>query len=190
MFTQFIVILDSSVLYPAPLRDLLLQLAFSGLFRGKWTNRIHDEWIGHLLKNRPDISPEQLSYTKNKINEAVLDCLVTGYESLIDSLTLPDPNDRHVLAAAVRSQAQIIVTYNLKDFPSRALTKYNIEAQHPDSFLRHQIDLYPSHFLSCVKTVRNRLKKPQKNPEEYLDILTSQNLPQTTLFLRQYANLI
>jgi hypothetical protein len=190
VFTQFTALLDSSVLYPAPLRDLLLQLAFSGLFRGKWTNQIHDEWTSNLLKNRPDILPEQLAYTRNKINEVVLDCLVTGYEPLIDGFTLPDPNDRHVLAAAVRTQAQIIVTYNLKDFPSNVLTTYDIEAQHPDAFLRHQIDLFPPRFLSSVKTVRNRLKNPSKTVEEYLDILVSQNLPQTASFLKQYADLI
>jgi hypothetical protein len=95
-----------------------------------------------------------------------------------------------VLAAAVRAQAQIIVTYNLKDFPSNVLTTYDIEAQHPDTFLRHQIDLSAPRFLSSVKTVRNRLKNPPKTVEEYLDILVSQNLPQTASFLKQYADLI
>jgi predicted nucleic acid-binding protein len=190
VFTQFTALLDSSVLYSAPLRDLLLQLAYSDLFRGKWTDQIHDEWTSNLLKNRPDISPKHLELTRTKINGAVLDCLVTGYEPFIDGFTLPDPDDRHVLAAAVRAQAQIIVTYNLKDFPSRELAKHDIEAQHPDTFLRHQIDLSPPRFLSSVKAVRNRLKAPPITAEEYFDILIFQNLPQTANFLKQYANLI
>ena len=190
MLSRFVVLLDASVLYPAPLRDLLLQLAISGLFQGKWTEEIHDEWIRNLVKNRPDLSLDKLTYTKNTINKAVPDCLVTGYESLVEALSLPDANDCHVLAAAIRSHAQIIVTYNVKDFPRNILEKYDVEALHPDAFLRHQIDLSPPLFLACVKTVHLRLKKPKKTTEEYLETLMSQNLPQTTNFLKQYANLI
>lgn len=101
MHAHFTVLYDASVLYSAVLRDVLLQLATVGLFQAKWTNQIHDEWIGSLLKNRPDLKKTQLERTRQMINESVLDCLVTKYESLIDNLDLPDKNDRHVLPQTV-----------------------------------------------------------------------------------------
>jgi hypothetical protein len=75
------------------------------------------------------------------MDRAVPDCLVTGYEPLIEGLTLPDPNDRHILAAAIRCGAQIIVTLNLKDFPADVLDPYGVEAMHPDEFLEYQFGL-------------------------------------------------
>jgi hypothetical protein len=117
----FIVVYDACVLYPATLRDVLLRLARRGLFRAKWTEAILDECFRSLTDNRPDLAPAALARTRRLINESVADCLVEGYESLISSLTLPDPGDRHVLAAAIRSQAQTIVTFNLKDFPEEVL---------------------------------------------------------------------
>lgn len=159
MQTQFTVLLDACVFYSAPLRDLLLQLAFKGVFRGRWTDQIHDEWIRSLLKNRPDIDESALERTRAIINKSVLGGLVTDYEKLITTVSLPNPDDRHVLAAAISTQAQIIVTYNTKDFPSKILSNFGIEAQHPDSFLRYQFDLHPPVFLSCIKTIRERLKK-------------------------------
>lgn len=104
---------------PAPLRNLLLRLALADLFRVRWTDRIHEEWIRSVLAQRPDLLPEQLGRTRDLMDRAVPDCLVTGYEGLIDTLDLPDLDDRHVLAAAIRSQASVIVTYNLRDFPVR-----------------------------------------------------------------------
>jgi predicted nucleic acid-binding protein len=115
--TNFTALYDSCVLYPAPLRDLLMWLALSDLFRARWSNDIHEEWIRNLLEDRPDLTRERLERTRDKMNSNIRDCLVTGYEPLIDGLTLPDPNDRHVLAAAIRASADVIVTFNLKDFP-------------------------------------------------------------------------
>lgn len=99
---NFAAVYDACVLYPAPLRDLLLRLALTDLFRARWTDRIHEEWIRSVLENRPDLKPEQLERTRQLMNQAVPDCLVTGYEGLIDQLELPDPDDRHILAAAIR----------------------------------------------------------------------------------------
>lgn len=160
MQTQFTVLLDSCVLYPAPVRDLLLQLASKGLFRGRWTKQIQDEWIRNLLENRPDLNRNQLERTCILMNNSVLDCLIEDYEDLMLGISLPDQDDIHVLAAAVKSQAQIIVTYNIKDFPIETLQKFDIEVQHPDTFLRYQLDLNLSAFLSCIKTICARLKNP------------------------------
>lgn len=111
------VVYDANLLYPAPLRDFLIRLAKSGLVRARWTDAIHDEWIRNLLRNRPDLTTEQLERTPRPDEPAVPDCLVTGHEKLIDKLTLPDPDDRHVLAAAIRAKANTILTVNTRDFP-------------------------------------------------------------------------
>jgi hypothetical protein len=184
--TNFIVIYDACVLYPAPLRDLLMRLALTDLYQAKWTQHIHHEWMSNLLKNRPDLTREQIEQTREKMDLHVRDCLVYGYEDLIDGLQLPDSEDRHVLAAAIKTHAQTIVTFNLSDFPAKVISKYNIEVQHPDEFFRHLIDLSPSKFLRTVHETRLSLKKPPKNPEEYLQSLEQQSLPQTVSYLRNY----
>ena len=109
-------------------------LALTDLFKARWTDEIHDEWMRNVLENRPDLTLSQLIRTKNLMNANVRGCLVTGYESLIPTLELPDPGDRHVLAAAIRVGADFIVTFNLKDFPEEALAPYGVEAIHPDEF--------------------------------------------------------
>src|SRR5271166_4581634 len=109
----------------APLRDLLMRLALTDLFQARWTDRIHDEWTRSVLGNRPDITPESLARCRQLMDEHVPDCLVTGYEALISTLSLPDPDDRHVLAAAVHAGAGYIVTFNLDDFPASVLEQFN-----------------------------------------------------------------
>src|SRR5438094_5200959 len=120
------VVLDACVLYPAPLRDLLLWLAVIGLYRPRWTEAIHQEWMENLIRERPDLSRDRLDRTRNLMNQSVPDCLVSGYEELIASLALPDPNDRHVLAAAIHAGAESIVTYNLSDFPAVTLATHGV----------------------------------------------------------------
>lgn len=191
MPSHFTVLYDASVFYPAPLRDLLMELAMAGLFRAKWSEQIQKEWIESLLKKRSDLNRERLERTKKIANKAVPDCLVEGYEPLIEGLQLPDVNDRHVLAAAIHCNAQVIVTYNLKDFPKEILLSFEIEAQHPDVFLRHIIDLAPPRFLEAVKEIRGRLNNPPVSAQAYLDRLLNQHeLPLTFAFLKQYINLI
>ena len=165
--SNFTAVYDACVLYSAPLRDLLMHLAVSDLFRAKWTETIHDEWIRNVLKQRPDLTLEQLQRTRELMNAHVRDCLVTDYDELIPALTLPDPDDRHVLAAAIRAGADIIVTFNLDDFPPDALHKYGIEAQHPDEFIMQLLDLAPNVVCAAAKRQRQSLKKPPKTVEEF-----------------------
>ncbi len=178
------------MLYPAPLRDFLMHLARMDLFRARWTEAIHDEWMSNLLKNRPDLTLDQLQYTRDRMNTSVDDCLVTGFEELIPVLELPDPDDRHVLAAAIRCGADVIVTYNLADFPAETLAKYEIEAQHPDEFVLHLLDLAPNAVCVAAKRQRQSLKNPSKTVDEYLAALERQSLTQTAAALRQFAELI
>lgn len=182
---DFTVVYDSCVLYPAPLRDLLVQLATVGLFKARWTNEIHEEWINSLLNDRPDLLRERLERTKDLINRSVLDCLVEGYESLIPTLNLPDPDDRHVLAAAIRCSADAIVTFNLQDFPEQVLNLYDIEAQHPDDFIVSQFDLSATKVCAAAEEIWSRLKNPPKTRAEYLDVLLRQQLPQTVAILKE-----
>ena len=140
---------DACVLYPAPLRDLLMWLAVSDAVRPYWTEAIHEEWMRSVLVDRPDLTRGQLERTKSQMNTHVHDALVEGYESLIAGLTLPDPDDRHVLAAAIHARAGVIVTFNLKDFPEEVLAPYGQQAQHPDNFVSNLLDDTPD--LVCAR---------------------------------------
>jgi predicted nucleic acid-binding protein len=186
----FTALYDASVLYPAPLRDLLMHLAGTELFRARWTDAIHDEWIESLLRDRKDLTREKLERTRNLMNQAVLDCLVEGYEELIEGLTLPDPDDRHVLAAAIRARADVIVTANLRDFPETVLARYGMEAQHPDDFVHYLVDLAPDPVCRAVKAHREQLKNPPKTVEEYLDTLRRVSLPKTASALHQFVAML
>ncbi len=188
--SHFTVVYDACVLYPAPLRDLLMHLAVLDLYRAKWTDLIHDEWIKSLLEDRPDLDAKQLHRTRELMNSNVRDCLVTDFESLITALELPDENDRHVLAAAVRCGADVIVTFNLKDFPAERLALYRIEALHPDEFLKYQLDLTPNIVCTAAKRHRASLKRIPKTVNEYLETLEAQGLVQTVSELRKFAELI
>jgi hypothetical protein len=145
---------DANVLYPAPLRNLFIRIAQTGLVRARWTEAIHDEWARSLLQKSSALSAERLARARTLMNEAGRDCLVTGYEDLIPSLSLPDSDDRHVLAAAIRAGADVIVTYNLSDFPAETLADFDIEALHPDDFLVRLLDLAPGILRRCEAAAR------------------------------------
>jgi predicted nucleic acid-binding protein len=182
-FTAFY---DANVLYPAELRNLLMHLALTGLFRARWSNGVHEEWITALLRNRPDLSRERLERTRMLMDKHATDALVTGYEDLIGGLQLPDPDDRHVLAAAIRGHADVIVTANVRDFPADILAPFEIEAQHPDEFISHLLDLAPGVVVEAARRHRESLKKPARTVEEYLLTLETQGLTQTVSVLREY----
>lgn len=124
------------------------------------------------------------------MNLHTLDCLVVGYEKIIPTLSLPDPNDHHVLAAAITSSASMIVTYNLKDFPSKIIGKYEIEAQHPDEFVAQLVEQAPGVVCSAIQRLRSSLKRPPVNVDAYLNTLERQSLPKTVNKLREFASLI
>ncbi|GAB1540117.1 hypothetical protein NUACC21_27860 [Scytonema sp. NUACC21] len=179
------VVYDACVLYPAALRDFLVWLALTNLFYAKWTDKIHDEWMRNVLKNRPDITRKQLVRTKNLMNSSVPNCLVTGYESIIPNLQLPDPDDRHILAAAIHCSANIIVTFNLSDFPVKNLNPYRIEAQHPDNFILNLLEQNFTVVCEAAQRQRKTLKNPPKTAEEYLETLKQQGLTLTATHLRE-----
>jgi predicted nucleic acid-binding protein len=183
-----IALYDACVLYPAPLRDLLMQLALADLFQARWTDEIHDEWTRNVLANRPDITPASLARCRELMDRHVPDCLVGGYEPLIPTLTLPDPDDRHVLAAAIHGGAELIVTFNLGDFPASALEPYNIEAVHPDEFVARLWSESAEAVLGAVRLHRASLKRPPKTAAEYLTTLEQCRLVVTAARLRPHAD--
>lgn len=188
--THFTVLYDANVLYPAPLRDLLMQLALQDIYLARWTDEIHDEWINNLLQHRPDLKLETLQRTREMMNSHVRDCLVTDYQPLIAGLQLPDPSDRHVLAAAIKAGANVIVTYNTRDFPATQLEPFGIEAQHPDDFLVYQFDLHKAAVCKGVQLQRSSLKNPPKTVEQLLETFVAQRLPMFTERIRQFRNLL
>jgi hypothetical protein len=124
------------------------------------------------------------------MDTAVRDALITGYEALIETLVLPDPDDRHVLAAAIVGRCDVIVTQNLQDFPEDVLKPYGIETRHPDDFLTNHLSLAPGKFCISVRKVRARLKNPPYSVEDYLATLTRQGLVVTVSELEQFAELL
>jgi len=122
---------------------------------------------------------------------AVPDCMVTGFEQLIDGLVLPDPDDRHVLAADLRAGAQAIVTFNLDDFPAERLQPYNIDAKHPDEFVIDTIDLSPGRVATVVAEHAAALRNPPRSTAELLDTLRDQGLVRSVAKLRElFARLV
>jgi hypothetical protein len=186
-----VVVYDACVLYPAPLRDLLIELASTALFMAKWTDRIHDEWIESLLGNRPDLTRERLERTRHLMNAAIPDCLVDDYARLIPAVTdIPDENDRHVVAAAIYAHADAIVTFNLRDFPTESLARFGLEAIHPDDFVMHLLERDRVAFLDAVRNCRARLDNPPVEATRYVATLRSQALPKTADALLPYTQQI
>ena len=179
-------VLDACVLYSAPLRGLLLNLATNELVKPFWSEDIQNEWMRSLLQNRPDLKREDVERTRRKIEFRLPHGLVLGYESIMPTLVLPDPDDRHVLAVAIRANAEYIVTFNLKDFPHSLLHSYNVEAVSPDEFVLRLIQKIPDRVLRVVKLHRLSLKRPPKTVAEYLATLDKQGLPKTVAFLQQH----
>jgi len=180
----FVVIYDANVLYPSTLRDLLIRLAQAGLVQAKWSDRILDEVFTNLTTNRPDLNPDHLQRTRQLMCRAVRDCLVQGYEPLVDVLALPDPNDRHVLAAAIKARAQVIVTANVRDFPATALQPWNVEAKAPDDFVLDQIDLDRQTVHGAVQRIADSWQHPPGTVDDVLNSLHTSGLVETAAALR------
>lgn len=180
----FTVVYDANVLYPNTLRDLLIRIAQSGLVKAKWTSEILDEMLSALQKNRPDIPQQKLDRLRDLMNSAVRDCLISGHEPLIEGLKLPDPDDRHVLAAAIRAGAQVIVTRNLKDFPPSDLQPWDVEAKSPDAFVLDQIGLNDRRIAACIQQIADSRIQPPEAVDDVLGQLERDGLVESVASLR------
>jgi PIN domain len=152
--------LDASVLYPALLRNIFMRLAVRGVFRARWSAKVQDEWVAALIRNRPDIPQARIERTRHLMDSRINNALVDGYEHRVDSVALPDADDRHVLAAAIHCQTQVIVTANLRDFPDSTLADFGIEALHPDAFLLGLLESDQGEFVAALRWLRASLKNP------------------------------
>lgn len=183
--SQLVAVLDANVLYPAPLRDFLLQLANVELYQPKWTKEIQDEWVRNLLLKRHDLKRVNLEKTCEAMNSAFPSANIINYEQIINRLSLPDSNDRHVLAAAITVNADVIVTFNIKDFPPVYLKSFKIEVQHPDDFIINFINHYRQKSLVALNNQVKSLKNPPKSQEEVLNTLLKSGLKKCVENLRK-----
>ena len=179
-----VAILDACVLHPAPLRDLLIRLDLAGMVRARWSKRIMEECFASILDRRSDLAPDALDRTRELMKAASPDWEITGFEDLIEDLELPDPDDRHVLAAAIRGSAQIIVTSNLKDFPSGILAAHGVEAQHPDDFILERIEEAPALVAQVLMEQATALKNPPCTIDDVLAALQDAGLVRSVARLR------
>ena len=186
---RYTAVLDANVLYPNLLRDLLLSLAHADLYSAKWTVRIEDEWMAAKLRDRPDMK-QKIEVSAATMRLAIPDCLIAGFEPLVEGLTLPDPNDRHVLAAAIVGHADAIVSANARDFPAEVLARYDVELQSPDEFVVNQINLQKLRALGAIKRMRERWERPQMGPAEMIDLFEKRGLALTAAHLRDAVDLI
>ncbi len=180
-----VAVYDACVLYPFHLRNVLIQCAFDGLVEARWTDEIHDEWIRNLAANTPALPIERLIATRDRMKAVLPDADVTDYRHLIPDLRLPDPDDRHVLAAAIAGKAAYIVTWNLKDFPEKDLASHGVASQSPDEFLTGLHATFPDALISSVKRARHNLRKTMPSVDAFIDGRQQSGLKTFPVLLRQ-----
>jgi len=186
---RYTAVLDACVLFSRLQRDVLLSLAHADLYTARWTQEIENEWTSSLIEKYPDAA-EKTHLVVDQMREAIPDCLIVDYELFIPSLQLPDENDRHVLAAAIRGNADAIVSLNTKDFPVEVVSKFDIEIQTPDQFVLNQIMLHPPRALTAIKKMRARWERPSLTASDMIDLFEKRQLPQTAAHLRDVLDLI
>lgn len=185
---SLVAVYDACVLYPAFLRDFLIRLAIhgrrQGVMRAKWTGRIHREWIRAVLRDKPDLPRGELQRTRQLMDQHVLGCRVHGYQRWEQRLTLPDPDDRHVLAAALACVADVIVTFNTKDFPLDTLRPFGLTVVLPDSFVSQLME--SGIVVTAATEHRAALQRPPLSAAEYFDVLRRNGLPRTASLIQAY----
>jgi predicted nucleic acid-binding protein len=174
------------VLYPPTLRNVLLLVAQTGMVQAKWTSTILDEVFRNILRDRPELSLERLARQRKLIELTVRDAQVTGFEEFIPLVRCErDPDDRHVVAAALRAKAQLIVTFNVRDFSADELARWDIEAKHPDDFLVDQFYLDGPGMHRIIQSIADSWRNPPGTAGDVLDRLERGQLPQTAALLRR-----
>jgi predicted nucleic acid-binding protein len=178
---KFTCVLDTNVIYPIEIRDLLLWFAHFDLYTPKWSVSIFAEW--EAVMRRKGLSEPEIQRRMDRVNRAFPDAIVNNYETLIDLINLPDIDDRHVLAAAIKCEADIIVTNNLRDFPQVAPDTFGLTAKSADDFLTDIIDINHGTALDAFKTlVRNR-RNPDLDEYQVLNLLRKNELADTANYL-------
>ena len=175
--------LDASVLYPSTIRSVLMFLAAFDAFRAQWSEDIHREWTAALARDRPDLDAKRIARTRALMEAHLPNAMVTGYQRRIASLVLPDPDDRHVLAAALHCKAHVIVTTNLRHFPKAVLSSHGISAQHPDDFVCDMIVADRDRAVLAFAADRARMVNPPHSVAEYVNGIEAGGLKQVAAML-------
>jgi predicted nucleic acid-binding protein len=178
---RFKAVLDTNVIHPIVVRDLLFWFAHYDLYTPKWSKHIFDEWKSLIIKKGK--SESEAERRINMANKAFPDAFVDKYENLIGGLILPDLKDCHVLAAAIKTNANIIVTNNLKDFPNDYLETFGIKAISADDFLIDIIDLNPDEALKAFKEMVMYKRNPEMDEFEVLNVFRKSGLNDTANYL-------
>jgi predicted nucleic acid-binding protein len=184
VISTFTAVLDANVLFGIRLTSLLMELAMSGLFRARWSLDIHREWMEAVHKKH-GIPRDHLEIRRQQMEIAIPDGRVEGYEPLITAITLPDPNDRHVLAAAIRCNADVIVTFNEADFPASNLEPFGIHTRHPDLFIRNVDEIDPGTLIEAARNDMVHYRNPPLNVDTYIAGLREAGVPATADYLTQ-----
>ncbi|WP_370890211.1 PIN domain-containing protein [Janibacter sp. GXQ6167] len=184
---SFPVFIDTCALYPAALADLLLRIAERGAYRLHWSADVLEELERNLAKIE-SVGRDGARRRVGAMIRAFPEAEVTGYELLIGAMAC-DPKDRHVLAAAVHSDCQVIVTFNVRDFPDASLEPHHLSVITPDDFLLDQLDLYPSAVLSALREQAGDLRRPRLTPLGLLASLERSGTPRFAAEVRRKANI-
>ena len=171
-----VAVLDACVLYPFHTRNLLIQFAVDRLVDVRWTDTIHDEWMRNLAANAPGVGMGRLQRTRDLMKAALPTADVRGYEPLISGIALPDPDDRHVVAAAITGGASLIVTWNTADFPETELARHGLRRETPDQFALRLHEVAPAAVLAAVVNARLNLRTSRPTAAEFASVLVRQGL--------------
>ena len=185
---MIVAFLDANTLYPPTIRGVLLELAQADAYAPLWSEAVHQEWMRALAEKRPDLAGAPIARIRRLMEAYVGDVTVTNYEHLIPTLSLPDPDDRHVLAAALHGRANVIVTSNLGDFPAAALAPHSITAQSPDEFVLSLLTADGETVTAALAADRADLVNPALDVERYLGVLSRGGLPKSAAALRAHAD--
>ncbi|MWV51110.1 PIN domain-containing protein [Rathayibacter sp. VKM Ac-2803] len=178
---RFPVFFDTNVLYSASLNDFLLRLAARGAFRPLWSADVLDELGRNLRRSLP---PRAVDRRIDAMRQHFPDAMVSGYDSLIGVMR-NHPKDRHVLAAAVRADAAVLVTFDLADFGPASVVGFDLEVRHPDAFLLDQLDLLPELVLEALHEWSDACSAPPLTPLQLVSALERAGVPRFARMLRQ-----
>ncbi len=186
---RFVVVLDANVLFPFRVRDALLRFAEAGLFRARWSPTILDEWKRNLLAKKPELEPS-ITLQLAAMREAFPESCVNGEGNILPALNLPDPDDRHVLATAIITGAEHIITENLRDFPQCYLQQFGITTVTADDFLASTFELYPAEALAAMRAMRQDYNNPPYTPSEFIFDLQRKGLPKLASMLKEHIDIL
>jgi hypothetical protein len=180
-FKRAVAVFDACILYPFHLRNILVQAAVDRLVEARWTDEIHDEWTRNLAVGARAIPMARLRNTRLLVNSALPAAMVTGYEDHLAAVSLPDPEDRHVVAAGIAAGATLILTWNLRHFPAKELQKFGLRRETPDDFLSCIYDEVPDMVINSLAKARQNLTKTNVSASDFIDILDRQRLGQLAM---------